>query len=149
MPDGYGVPTTSEGMLPFEVVRERMMAARNYWVATVSPNGRPHARPIWGGWIDDFLYLEGGPTTRTMRNMTDRGYASVHLESGDQVVIVEGPVEVVDKMEPELFKRLADQMESKYRDYRPQTGDGMRRLTPARAFAWTKFPSDATRWTFD
>jgi hypothetical protein len=149
MPDGYGVPTTNEGVLSFDVVRERMAAARNYWVASVSPNGRPHARPIWGGWIDDHLYLEGSPETRTMRNITERGYASVHLESGDEVVIVEGPVEVVGKMEPGLFERLADQMESKYKEYRPESGDGMRRLTPARAFAWTKFPGDATRWTFE
>jgi hypothetical protein len=147
MPDGYGVPTTNEGVLSFDLVRERMAAARNYWVASVNPNGRPHARPIWGGWIDDVLYLEGSPQTRTMRNITERGYACVHLESGDEVVIVEGPVDVVEKMEPELFTRLADQMEAKYREYRPETGDGMRRLRPKRAFAWTKFPSDATRWT--
>lgn len=148
IPDDYGIPPEKEGMLPFDHVRERMSAARNYWVASVNPNGRPHAMPIWGAWIDDSLYLEGSPRTRTMRNITERGYAAVHLENGDEVVIVEGPVDVVEHMDPALFQRVAAQMEGKYKDYRPQSGDGMRRLTPAKAFAWTSFPKDATRWTF-
>ena len=150
MPNGYGVPETLEGLLPYDHVRARMAAARNYWVASVNPNGTPHARPVWGGWIDDRLYLEGSPETRTMRNITERGYASVNLDDGDQVVIVEGPIEVVEKMEPAIFARLADQMGEKYKaqGYRPETGDGMRKLTPKKAFAWVKFPGDATRWTF-
>jgi hypothetical protein len=149
MPDGYGVPDDMKDALSYDHVRERMAAARNYWVASVNPNGRPHARPIWGGWIDDLLYLEGSPETRTMRNITDQGWASVNLDSGDEVVVVEGPVEVVGKMEPALFQRLADQMEGKYKSYRPESGDGMRRLTPKKVFAWTSFPKDVTRWTFE
>jgi hypothetical protein len=147
MPDGYGVPTTTEGVLAYDHVRERMAAARNYWVASVNPNGTPHARPIWGGWIDDVLYLEGSPETRTMKNITAKRWASVNLDDGDQVVIVEGPIEVVETMEPSLFQRLADQMEGKYKSYRPESGSGMRKLTPKKAFAWTKFPDDVTKWT--
>ena len=151
MPEGYGVPETMEGALGYDHVRERMAAARNYWVASVNPNGTPHCRPIWGGWIDDVLYLEGSPETRTMKNITARGWASVNLDDGDKVVVVEGPVDVVETMDPAIFARLADQMAEKYKaqGYRPESGDGMRRLRPRKAFAWTKFPDDVTRWELE
>ena len=146
MPNGYGVPDHVEGVLSYDHVRERMAAARNYWVASVNPNGTPHCRPIWGGWIDDLLYLEGSPETRTMKNITAKKWASVNLDDGDKVVIVEGPIEVVEQMDEAIFKRLADQMEGKYKSYRPESGSGMQKLTPKKAFAWTKFPDDVTRW---
>src|SRR5688572_3902320 len=103
-PDGYGVPDSHDTVLAYDHVRERLAAARNYWVASVNPIGTPHCRPIWGGWIDDYLYLEGSPETRTMKNITARKWASVNLDDGDQVVIVEGPIEVVEQMDPDLFK---------------------------------------------
>ena len=29
------------------------MASRNYWICTTRLDGRPHAKPVWGAWIDD------------------------------------------------------------------------------------------------
>ena len=34
---GYGIPTNAKGLLPWSFVEERMVAARDYWVATVHP----------------------------------------------------------------------------------------------------------------
>src|SRR5579884_2390097 len=47
---GYGVPEGDEGVLPWSHVVARLAEARNYWVATVGANGRPHAVPVWGIW---------------------------------------------------------------------------------------------------
>jgi hypothetical protein len=46
MPDGYGIPESTSGTLPWSFVDEQMLTARNYWVVTVRPDGRPHAMPV-------------------------------------------------------------------------------------------------------
>jgi len=39
-PDGYGVPETVEGTLPWTHVHDRITGATNYWVGTTRPDGR-------------------------------------------------------------------------------------------------------------
>src|SRR5262245_2158881 len=56
---GYGVPKDNKGLLPWSHLTKRMAEAQNYWICTVSPDGRPHATPVWGLWLDDRLYFGG------------------------------------------------------------------------------------------
>jgi hypothetical protein len=60
MPD-YGVDTASWTPLPWTWAVERLLANRNFWVVTVSAEGRPHALPVWGVWDD------GGPIRVLLR----------------------------------------------------------------------------------
>ena len=90
MPDGYGVPDTDEGLLDWSWAVERLESALNYWFATTRPDGRPHAMPAWAVWLDGGLYFEGSPLTRRARNLAANPAVVVHLESGDEVVILEG-----------------------------------------------------------
>src|SRR5689334_7792282 len=69
LPQGYGVPADPAGMLPWSWAEALLSAAINYWVGTTRPNGRPHAVPIWGVWLDTAFWFEGGPTTRRGRNL--------------------------------------------------------------------------------
>jgi hypothetical protein len=148
--NGYGIPETDGGMLDIEAVRERLTSAQNYWIASASKEGRPHAVPVWAAWIEDALLFGGGP--RTARNLKANPWTSVHLESGTEVVIVEGPVTVVDEPGATLSQAIDDQYGAKY-DWRPSSegdepvGKGWFRLDPVRIIAWTQFPADATRWT--
>lgn len=141
---GYGVPDTDQGMLPWNHVTERLEQARNYWVGTVGADGRPHTVPVWGIWIDGALYFGAGP--RTERNLRANPAVAVHLESGDDVVILEGEAEKFSDPDPALFGRLADASAAKY-DWRPDTMGGYR-VRPRVAYAWTTFPADATRFRF-
>ena len=50
---GYGVPDSTRGHAPVDLGEERLEAARNYWIGTARSDGRPHAAPVWGLWIDD------------------------------------------------------------------------------------------------
>ncbi len=68
----YGIPESEEGMLPWSHVVERLPGPRNYWVSTTRPDGRPHATPVWGVWVDNTLYFGGGPDTRRSRNANRR-----------------------------------------------------------------------------
>jgi Pyridoxamine 5'-phosphate oxidase len=92
---GYGIRPDGEGLLPWSFVDERMANARNYWVATTRPDGRPHATPVSGVWIDGSFYFGTGPGSRKARNLAKNQHLVVHLESGDEVVILEGVAEEV------------------------------------------------------
>lgn len=145
---GYGLPEHEETLLPWRHVGEQMAPARNYWICTTTPDGSPHARPVWGVWVDDTFFCGGGPQTRWQRNLMENPKATVHLESGDQVVILEGWMQkhTEENTDPELLARIDDAYEAKY---------GMRHGTPVwalhiqRAFAWTSFAEDPTRWQFE
>ena len=147
---GYGIPHGEEGMLELDAVRERLAMAQNYWIATASKSGQPHAVPVWGAYLDDALYFGAGP--RTARNLKANAKCSIHLESGNEVVILEGEVVIIEDPDPELSRTLDDQCATKY-EWRPSSeggepvGKGWFRLEPTRIIAWTQFPADATRWT--
>ena len=52
MPE-YGVGGDGWQALPWSWAAERLSRSRNYWVATVTPQGQPHSLPVWGVWHDD------------------------------------------------------------------------------------------------
>ena len=142
IPD-YGIPTSSKGTLPYDHVTDRLASARNYWVSTARPDGRPHAVPTWGVWLDGAIYFGGGTRTRKARNLKSTPNVVVHTESGEEVVIVEGEAEpVTDEAEQ---TRVDDAYEAKY-DMRH--GPTVWRVTPRVAFGWSTFPDTVTRWTF-
>src|SRR5919206_3597441 len=104
MPEGYGVPTTDDGLLDWSWATQRLEAARNYWFSTTRPDGRPHAMPAWAVWLDGVLYFEGSPATRRARNLATNPALSVHLESADEVVILEGEVHEASPPAPVLAR---------------------------------------------
>ena len=60
-PAAYGAPGGPVSLLPWSYVEERVRVASNYWITTVGPNARPHARPVDGVWIDGALCFGGSP----------------------------------------------------------------------------------------
>jgi len=145
-PKGYGSPETEDGLLSWSWAQEQLTASRNYWVSTTSPNGAPHAMPVWGLWLDGGVVFSTSPNSRKGRNLARDPRVVVHVESGDEVVILEGEVE---RISPD--DELADVYEEKYA-YRPSidSPDGWYRLRPRVAYAWTEreFTASATRFVF-
>ena len=153
MPDGYGVPETDDGLLDWSWAVERLTEAKNYWFSTTRPDGRPHAMPAWGAWLDGAFYFDGSPETRRMRNLAQNPAISIHLESGDEVVIVEGEGLPVGQLDRAFIDRLAAELARKYRPtYEPGPdtwdGGGLYVVRPKLAFGWSKFPDNVTRWRF-
>src|SRR5690349_1562525 len=90
MPRTYGLAGRRAALLPWAWARRRLERAHNYWLATTRPDGRPHAMPIWGVWLDETFLFSTARGSRKGRNLRRRPSAVVHLESGDQTVILEG-----------------------------------------------------------
>jgi hypothetical protein len=144
VPD-YGIPQDRQGLLSWDHAAERLKASRHYWVVTAGADATPHAVPVWGVWLRRALFLGGGPDTRWARNLAANPNAVAHLESGEDVVLVEGPVGQTTDADDTLVSHVQDAYEAKYNFRHPPP---FWILKPRRAFAWTSFPKDATRWRF-
>jgi hypothetical protein len=150
---GYGIPKSEKGILPWSWARERLERAIVYWLATAGKDGAPHLIPIWGAWVGDRWYVEGGPV-RWQRNLRANPKLAIHVEFGEEVVMVEGPAtELIAPEQP-----LADALLGGYAKYKAAANyeadaanwaqGGLWELRPIRAFAWSELGKDATRFRF-
>ena len=148
----YGVDRAKrDEMVSWDEARERLTASKNYWVSTTRPDGRPHVTPVWGLWMDDAFYFSTDPASRKGRNIAFQSEVVVHLESGDDVVILEGRAERVS--DQETLARMVDEYEKKY-SIRFDPSDpnfGVYVVRPSTAYAWFEksFQTSTTRWRFD
>src|SRR5438445_13402684 len=88
-PAAYGAPGGPDSLLPWSYVEERVRVASNYWITTVGPDARPHARPVDGVWIDGALCFGGSPEPRWARNLMANPSISVHLSREAEAIILE------------------------------------------------------------
>ncbi len=153
IPREYGIPTSTRGLLPWPHLDERLRDATVYWVATSGPGCVPRVRPLDGLWLDGVLYVGGSPETRWVRDIAANPQVCVHLDGGSDVVILEGEAEIlahgVDRPTAEALAAMAQR---KYPQYgmtaESYAGPGPIAIRPRRAFGWTSFPKDVTRYTF-
>ena len=153
-PAGYGTAGGAESFIPWSRIEERLRIAGNYWIATVGPNARPHARPVDGVWVDGALCFGGSPETRWVRNLMTNPAITVHLSSEAEAIILEGTAEYVTDPAHPLAASTRAASKEKYPQY--FSGSDMLflpfwALRPTIAFAWTLegFPRGATRWRFE
>ena len=152
-PKGY--IENPQALLQWSHVQQWLTDAKNYWLCTVRPNGHPHVVPKWGVWVDDNLYFDGSPDTRHARNIAENPSVALHLESGDDVVILEGIAQAVEKPLPELAVKVAHAYSTKYAalGYSPAPDQwdngGLFEISVHIALAWTKFTDDPTKFVFE
>jgi nitroimidazol reductase NimA-like FMN-containing flavoprotein (pyridoxamine 5'-phosphate oxidase superfamily) len=152
MPKDYGIKDANagSGLMDWARVTDRITGSRNYWIVSTRRDGRPHAMPVWGVWVRDMLLFSTSRASQKGRNIARRPGIVVHLESGDEAVILEGvAVEVTDPM---LLAEFTEAYEAKYQ-FRPDPNEPANvtyALRPRVAFAWLEkdFPGGATRWEF-
>jgi general stress protein 26 len=153
-PAAYGTPGGPDSLLAWSYVETRLRAAANYWITTVGPGARPHARPVDGVWVDGALCFGGSPETRWVRNLMANPAISVHLSSEAEAIILEGTAEYVADPSHALAAPQAAASKEKYPQYFSGHAMPFRpfwALRPTTAYAWTLegFPRGATCWRFD
>jgi hypothetical protein len=97
------------------------------------------------------LYFGSEPRARKARNLAENPNVAVHLESGDEVVILEGAAEVVTDPDPALAERVAAASVAKY-GVGSSDIEGSFAVRPRVVLAWrsgSSFPATATRWRFE
>ena len=146
IPPMYGAPNT---LLTWEEVDARLAAALRYWLATTRPDGRPHVVPHDGLWLEGRWHFGGSDATVKHKNLLANSQVSLHLESGDEVVIVEGACEI-ETPDRAGAEGLAAASKAKYGFAPPPEVymGGVWVLTPKKAMAWTDLTVNATRFDF-
>jgi hypothetical protein len=157
MPD-YGVDTPSWAPLPWAWAAERLAGNRNFWVVTVSGDGRPHALPVWGVWDDaeGRFAFSCAPRARKARNLAANPHAVVMTEDTVECLSIEGQAKPV--LGDQRLTEWIDRYLAKYRPLSQDlSADFLRRhlmmeFVPDRAFAIIEredeFSTRATRWVF-
>lgn len=148
MPAAYSPKGAKSSFLPWSWVAERLERSHNYWICTTRADGRPHAIPVWGVYVDGAVVFSTDPSSLKARNMKRNPAITVHLESGDEVVILEGTVEVI-----QINNSIDEAYNAKYK-MRLSTFPGpaaVYSLKPKVVLAWREkdFPISGTRWQFD
>lgn len=157
MPD-YGVDEPGWEALPWSWARERLDGGRNYWLATASGDGRPHALPVWGIWHDDEqrFAFSCAPRSRKAQNLGENPQAVITIDDTVECLSVEGratSLDPGDRFEEWILryleKYLPVQADLTAEFFRPNL---MFEFEPDRAFAVIEredeFSSRATRWQF-
>lgn len=80
---------------PLPIDHDRLETARNIWLATVRPDGRPHLVPIWFVRVAGRWYICTGPASVKARNLQANPRVALALEDGDQPYVVEGRARLV------------------------------------------------------
>jgi hypothetical protein len=148
---GYGIVARDEGegLLPWSWAEERLARARNYFITTVRPDGRPHVMVVWGIWMDDAFLFSTGAGSVKARNLEANQRCVIAPGDADEAVIVEG---VASKLDDEAtFERFAVEYLKKYDwDIRSKTGPTWV-VRPTVVFGQIEatFTTTATRWRFD
>jgi Pyridoxamine 5'-phosphate oxidase len=153
LPTMFG-QTMGADPMPWAWAEARLVEAENYWICTTRPDGRPHARPVWAVWLDQRLAFSTGSLAAA--NLARSPEISVHLESGEEVVIVEGTA--TELADPARVRAIVAIYNDKYRwDLDPDALPGpFYDVIPRVAFGWRanswgdRGPGDlqttATRW---
>jgi hypothetical protein len=152
-PPGYGKAGKRADLLPWSFVEEHLRAAANYWLTTITPSGRPHARPVDGVWVNGALCFGGSDKALWVRNLTANPAVSVHLASNAEAIILEGTAQFVRDPQHPLAAPNAAASREKYPQYYSDPNAPFQpfwMLSPRTVYAWTleRFPRDAVRWTF-
>ena len=147
-PDSFGFALEEYPFTPmsWDWVTSQLEASRNYWIATTRPSGRPHSVPVWGVWTNDAFHFATDPLGITAKNLKRNPESVVTLESGDDVVILEGQFTLHESTES-----IQQAFNTKYD--MPWGADEtipVFTLELKKALAWTEsdYPSNATRWRF-
>lgn len=154
----YGVPDDLDGTLPWSWAEERLCASRNFWIATASADGRPHAMPVWGVWLvgPERFWFSCSPNSRKARNLRENPRVVVAPTDTVEVVSLEGRVETVTGGDLDLhvqtyFDKYGEEMAMPIEEVRAfLTSHESFEVVPERAFGIIEraddFAARATRW---
>jgi nitroimidazol reductase NimA-like FMN-containing flavoprotein (pyridoxamine 5'-phosphate oxidase superfamily) len=153
---GYGTLPAGEGsgLLPWSWAEERLVSSRNYWIATVWPDGRPHAMPVWGMWHDDSFWFSSSRPSRKSKNLGANPRCVVTTEDALNPVVVEGTARLLT--DPNDLATLLALENAKYEtDYKLESlapdVNSCFRVAPKWVFglAHGDFTGSPTRWAFE
>ena len=151
---GYDLPKSTKGLLSWKWAEQRLRRSRNYWLATVRPEGRPHVMPVWGLWLDGVFYFSTGRQSRKSRNLEENARCVICTEKTEEAVILEGvarevPGRSLRQKFLALYERKYGWDMSSFKEDILSLKEPIYAVYPLVVFGLTENLKNATRWTFD
>jgi len=152
---GYGLPKSKKGLLPWKWAEDRLKKSKQYWIATVRTNGKPHVMVVWGLWWEGKFCFSTGSQSRKARNLAKNRKCVICNELADEAVIVEGVAEPLRDVK--RIREFISVYEKKYKfDMSGMAKDMLSLKEPVFVVRPTKvfgqaektFGKTATRWMF-
>jgi PPOX class probable F420-dependent enzyme len=87
-------------------IDERLRQEPIIWLSTTRPDGRPHSVPVWFWWDGEAVLIFSEPNNQKIRNLRHSPHAFLALDTkddGEDVVMCEGPAELVARPSSELM----------------------------------------------
>ncbi len=140
--------------ISWDEVARRLAPARSYWLVTTDPSGAPHAVPVWGAVAGGALHCFTSRETVKARHLARDPRVTIHLESAEHVVIVDGTFDTLGAPSDhpdvvrELDQKYPDPGDAEYLPSHDPSIDVLYRLVPLRARLWdlSEFESSQRRW---
>jgi hypothetical protein len=142
-------PGTPFAPPPWSTVRDKLVASRNYWIVTTKADGSPHAAPVWGIWHQNCLVFGTSPESVKGRNLLRDHRVAMHLESGDDVVMLTGIATTVGAAGIET-DGLLDAYETKYAIRPADDPTSLFCIRPSSVLHWDEptYPDSQVRFRF-
>ena len=111
---GYGIlgPTEGSGLLSWDWATDRLTRSHDYWLATVSPERRPHVTPVWGVWREDALWFSCSRRSRKARNVARNHAVTATTDDPANPVVVDGDAEPIEDRDSIIA--FAEWVDTKY-----------------------------------
>ena len=89
---GYGALPAGEGrgLLPWSWAEERLVRSREFWLATVTPEGAPHLMPVWAVWREGMLWFSSSNGSRKARDLEAEPRCTLSTGDPREPVVVQG-----------------------------------------------------------
>jgi nitroimidazol reductase NimA-like FMN-containing flavoprotein (pyridoxamine 5'-phosphate oxidase superfamily) len=136
-PKEWHVPNDPKLWTTWEHVNDKLARETVYWVSTTSRLGQPHAVPVWGIWKQNKFYFETDPKSVKARNLSNSEHVVVHVQDGNDTVILEGKAR--KEKRSEKLSRLKKDYTRKYQytpDWSNERSQIVFRVEPRIAHAW-------------
>lgn len=146
---GYGVPEGGE-LLPWAYAEQRLTEAREYWLATIRPDGRPHLAVVWAVWTAGRALFSTGRDSRKAANLRgdERCSLAPRCAAEAESVVVDGRARPVARADLGPFVAA---VRAKYGyDMSDLLDEPVFAVQPETVIALDEtFTAHATRFTFD
>ena len=136
-PREWHVPNDPKLWITWAHANDKLAREKVYWISTASLQGRPHAAPVWGIWKANRFFFETAPNSTKGRNLSKNQNLVVHVQDGNDTVILEGNARK-EKRSEELSELKKDYTR-KYQytpDWSNERSQIVFRVEPRIAHAW-------------
>jgi nitroimidazol reductase NimA-like FMN-containing flavoprotein (pyridoxamine 5'-phosphate oxidase superfamily) len=136
-PEKWHVPNDPKKWITWRRANNRLAKEKVYWISTASREGRPHAAPVWGIWKTNRFYFETDPNSAKGRNLSNNPSLVVHVQDGNDTVILEGSAR--REKRAERLNQLRRDYVGKYRytpDWSNEVEQIVFRVEPRIVHAW-------------